>query len=124
MLARAALAWAAELGWNWGCWNRVCVLTIHPPTPPPRRVPPWYWRALQNPKYFAWAVGSVSFPADLPMETRRCHLKVLKIKPKPTTNHPFLAAQDLGVDLGGGVGWVAEPQLPQPPTAPESWLLS
>lgn len=39
-------------------------------------------------------------------KTRLCHLKVLKIKPKPATSHPLWAAQDLGVDWGRGRGRV------------------
>lgn len=64
--------------------------------------------------------GSVSFPAGLPMETRLCHLKVFKIKPKPASSRPLRAASGSGGGLGGRGGWEG---LPRPPAAPESGLL-
>lgn len=50
-------------------------------------------------------------------KTRLCHLKVLKIKRKPATNHPLWAAQDLGVEWGWG-------RVPSPDWAWEGLLLA
>lgn len=65
-----------------GAWGPVL-------SPSPRGARQQHQRALQSTEYLAWAVSWVPLPADLPVETRLCHLKVLKIKPKPTAvNQP------------------------------------
>lgn len=68
--------------------------------------------------------GSVSFPAGLPMETRLCHLEVLKIKPKPASSRSFQAASGSGGGLGGQGAGKAFPDLPLPQSRghlPPNW---
>lgn len=93
---QAPLVWTVEVGLELGLSEPGRCFIQPPPTQDSHHV----IRGLCSPEYFAWAVGSVLFSAGFPMETRLCHLKVLKIKLKPASHHPLQAAQDLGVDLG------------------------